>query len=71
MQASLTQMRPSRRSIHGRVHSARMSMPVVSGKTLWKVATQMTSSGHWSIAHAGNGGLYGACTWTTSKPRSR
>ena len=32
-------------------------MPVVGGKTLWKVATQMASSGHCSIAQAGNGGL--------------
>ena len=71
MQASLTQMRPSSRSIQGRVHSARMSIPVVCGKTLWKVATQMASSGALAIAQAGNGGLYGACTWTTSNPRSR
>ena len=71
MQASDTQMRPSSRSIQGRVHSARMSIPMVCGKTLWNVATTTASSGALPIAQAGNGGLYGAWTWITSKPRLR
>ena len=57
MQASDTQMRPSSRSISGRVQAARMSMPAVGGKTLWKVATESASYGVCSIAQAGNGGL--------------
>ncbi len=57
MHASDTQIRPSSRSIHGRVHSARMSMPRVWGKTLWNVATTTASSGALAIAQAGNGGL--------------
>ncbi len=52
-----TQMRPSRRSIHGRVHSARMSIPRVCGNTLWNVATTTASSGALAIAQAGKGGL--------------
>ena len=43
MHASDTQMRPSRRSISGRVQAARMSIPVVGGNTLWKVATESAS----------------------------
>ena len=57
MQASLTQIRPSSRSIAGRISSAWMSMPSVCGKTLWKVATESASSGVLSIAQAGICGL--------------
>ena len=57
MQASLTQTRPSSRSIAGRISSAWMSIPRVCGKTLWKVATESASSGVLSIAQAGIGGL--------------
>ena len=71
MQASLTQIRPSSRSMAGRISSAWMSIPSVWGNTLWNVATATASSGVWSIAQAGICGLYGAWTWTTSKPRSR
>ena len=57
MQASLTQMRPSSRSIAGRISSASMSIPTVWGNTLWKVATEIASSGVCSIAQAGICGL--------------
>ena len=50
-------MRPSRRSIQGRVHSARMSIPIVCGNTLWNVATHDGVVGALAIAQAGNGGL--------------
>ncbi len=57
MQASLTQTRPSSRSIAGRISSAWISIPSVCGNTLWKVAIESASSGVLSIAQAGICGL--------------